>query len=137
MKEKRKLERFHLKLPAAIEFPATGLEKKLINRLTEGVKSLEKGRIAKEVPIETEDEIRRLARAFNDMAKSLRKREKELRESEEKYRYLVESVNDVIYAVDRRGVITYISPVIEAIIGYQPREVIGRSFCDYVYEERE
>ncbi len=106
-----------------------------LNRLTEGVKSLEKGGVAKEVPIETGDEIGRLARAFNDMSKSLRKRERELRESEEKYRYLVENINDVIYALDKRGAITYISPVIEAVLGYQPQEVIGRPFVDSVYEE--
>jgi len=61
--------------------------------------------------------------------------EEALRESEEKYRDLVENINDVIYAVDKNGVVTYVSPVIESFIGYSPQEVIGRSFAEFIYQE--
>ena len=58
-----------------------------------------------------------------------------LRESEEKYRHLVENIQEVIYAVDTRGVITYISPVIESLSGYSARDLLGKSLTDvhYVY----
>jgi two-component system cell cycle sensor histidine kinase/response regulator CckA len=58
-----------------------------------------------------------------------------LAQSEEKYRDLVENINDVLYAVDRQGVITYISPVIESTLGYRTDELIGNCFLDYVYEQ--
>lgn len=58
-----------------------------------------------------------------------------LRESEEKYRDLVENVNDVIYTVDRNGVITYVSPAIESFIGYRPSEVIDRPFATLIYHQ--
>ncbi len=61
--------------------------------------------------------------------------EKALQESEEKYRELVENINDVIYCVDKEGVITYISPVIRPFIGYEPAELIGRHFQEFFYEE--
>lgn len=61
--------------------------------------------------------------------------EEELRESEQKYRDLVENINDVIYSVDQRGIITYISPVVESITGYKTVETIGRSFSEFVYPE--
>jgi len=58
-----------------------------------------------------------------------------LRESEEKYRDFVENINDIIYATDESGIVTYISPAIEPISGYTPSEIIGRAFSDFVYEE--
>ena len=58
-----------------------------------------------------------------------------LRESERKYRELVENISDVIYLCDTEGMVTYISPVVETITGYQPSEIINRSFIELVYEE--
>ncbi|MCB2148626.1 MAG: PAS domain S-box protein [Deltaproteobacteria bacterium] len=55
-----------------------------------------------------------------------------LRKSEEKFRDLVENINDVIYAVDRQGMVTYVSPVIESISGFRASELIGKNFFDYI-----
>ena len=57
---------------------------------------------------------------------------KALRKSEEKYRDLVENINDVLYAADRQGMITYISPVIESVLGYHADELIGKFFFNYI-----
>jgi PAS domain S-box-containing protein len=61
--------------------------------------------------------------------------EEALRASEEKYRDLVEKVRDVIYTLDARGAITYVSPVIESFLGYSPSEVVGRPFGDFIAPE--
>lgn len=58
-----------------------------------------------------------------------------LQESEEKYRDLVENINEVIYTVDANGIITYISPVVETMGGYAPYELIGRPLTDFVYPD--
>jgi len=58
-----------------------------------------------------------------------------LQESEEKYRDLVEKISDVIYAVNKNGVMTYISPAIESILGYSPSEIMGRPFAEFVYQK--
>ena len=39
--------------------------------------------------------------------------EEALRKSEEKYRDLVENINDIIYSIDANGLITYISPAVK------------------------
>jgi PAS domain S-box-containing protein len=44
-------------------------------------------------------------------------------------------LNDTIYSADLRGLITYASPPIESLIGYNPPEVIGRSFTEFIYSE--
>lgn len=61
--------------------------------------------------------------------------EEALRESEKKYRDLVENINDIIFVADRNGKITYVSPVIKSLYGYDPSEVIGRSFTEFIYPE--
>jgi len=61
--------------------------------------------------------------------------EQALWESEEKYRDLVESIDDVIYAVDEDGAATYVSPAVEAFLGYAPSEVVGRSFARFLSPE--
>jgi len=58
-----------------------------------------------------------------------------LRESEEQYRTLVENINDVIYTLSSEGIILYISPVIEQVLGYSPQELIGQSFAPFVHPE--
>lgn len=57
----------------------------------------------------------------------------QLRKSEEKYRELVENINDVLFAIDKKAMITYISPVIESALGYRDDELVGKHFLDYVH----
>jgi PAS domain S-box-containing protein len=58
-----------------------------------------------------------------------------LRRSEEKYRDLVENINDVLYAADPQGMITYISPVVESVLGYRADEIMGTCLFDYVHPQ--
>jgi PAS domain S-box-containing protein len=58
-----------------------------------------------------------------------------LKQSEEKYRSLVENINEVIFTTDSVGVITYISPMVELHTGFSPESIIGKSFHSFVYQE--
>jgi PAS domain S-box-containing protein len=53
-----------------------------------------------------------------------------LRESEEKFRTLVETSSDFIWEVDEAGKYTYISPKIRDMLGYRPEEVLGKTPFD-------
>ncbi len=64
-----------------------------------------------------------------------KKTEEALRESEDRYRSLIENINEVIYEIDETGVIRYVSPVIALIGEYNPSELIGRSFLEFVHHE--
>jgi PAS domain S-box-containing protein len=64
-----------------------------------------------------------------------RRTDQQLRRSERKYRDLVESINDIIYAIDPAGRITYVSPVIAHVSGYTPAEVTGRSYFELVHPD--
>jgi two-component system NtrC family sensor kinase len=58
-----------------------------------------------------------------------------LEASEEKFRSLVENANDLIYTHDRAGIVTYLSPHLQSMLGYEPEEVLGHNFAEYVYPE--
>jgi two-component system cell cycle sensor histidine kinase/response regulator CckA len=50
-----------------------------------------------------------------------------LRDSEEKFRNLVELATDWIWEINAEGVYTYVSPKVTDILGYLPEEIIGKT----------
>jgi two-component system, cell cycle sensor histidine kinase and response regulator CckA len=61
--------------------------------------------------------------------------EKALRKSEEKYRDLVENISEVIFTIDKSGLLTYVSPAVESILGYSPSEIIGKPIQGVIYQQ--
>ena len=59
-----------------------------------------------------------------------KKMEVSLRESEQKFRSLVETINDWVWEVDQNGIYTYASPNVKDLLGYEPEEVIGKTPFD-------
>ncbi|MBK7867546.1 MAG: PAS domain-containing sensor histidine kinase [Ignavibacteriales bacterium] len=70
----------------------------------------------------------------NEISERIEQQEK-LRESEERFRTLVENVDDVIYTLNRNGEFTYVAPTWKKLLGHEPEEVIGTSFTKYVLPE--
>lgn len=58
-----------------------------------------------------------------------------LRESEDRFRKLVETTSDLIWEIDENAVYTYISPKITEMLGYEPEEVIGKKPFDFMPPE--
>jgi PAS domain S-box-containing protein len=56
-----------------------------------------------------------------------------IRESQEKYRDLVENINDVVFAVGADGVINYISPAVKQMAGYAPEDLVGKDFLGFIH----
>ena len=57
-----------------------------------------------------------------------------LRQSEEKYRDLVENINDVVFSTDAQGIITYTSPHVSRY-GFHPEDIISKNILDIVAPE--
>jgi len=62
---------------------------------------------------------------------SKRKQAEELlRKNKERFRHLTELTSDWIWAVDKNGFYTYVSPKIHDMLGYKPEEIIGKTPFD-------
>ncbi|MCK9632754.1 MAG: PAS domain S-box protein [Methanoregula sp.] len=59
--------------------------------------------------------------------------EEALRESEEKYRLLVENTHDIIYLISPEGILTFVSPSWTDMLGHDVKEVTGTPFQRYVH----
>jgi len=64
------------------------------------------------------DETRRAKRSF--------------KESQARMQNLIDTTSDWVWEMDDRGVYTYVSPQIRAMLGYEPHEVLGKTFFDFM-----
>jgi len=61
-----------------------------------------------------------------------KKVEAALKESEAKYRDLVEEMSDIIYTVDAQGILTSVNKAVRTVSGHDPAEIIGRHFTSFL-----
>jgi PAS domain S-box-containing protein len=64
-----------------------------------------------------------------------KKAEEKLRESEEKYRNIVETANEGICIIDAEGIVTYANKKMTDMLGYTLDESIGRPIWEFISEE--
>ncbi len=67
---------------------------------------------------------------------SQKKSEEVLRKSEERYRLLVETMNEGLFVTDRDGVITFVNNSLLEILGYTYDEMIDKMLTNFLFEER-
>lgn len=65
----------------------------------------------------------------------LKKAEKELQKSQEKYKIITESTFDIITLINLSGLIEYVSPANEKILGYSDQVYIGSPFTMNIHPE--
>ncbi len=70
----------------------------------------------------------------NDVTETV-KAERALKESEDKYRIIVENANEGILLLDQTSKITFVNPKLASIVGYKRDEVENRSVLGFLFEE--
>ena len=61
-----------------------------------------------------------------------KKEEEEVQRSKEYFRALIENSLDIIFVVNKKGTITYVSPSVERFLGYKPEELLGKSGFKFI-----
>jgi PAS domain S-box-containing protein len=82
--------------------------------------------------LELYDANEQLKHLNENLEQQIRDKLAELRESEQRYRQLIESVQDIIYKIGPDGVFTFVSSVVEKLLGYTEQEFVGKHFTDFV-----
>ena len=59
-----------------------------------------------------------------------------LADSEKKYRNLVETSQELIWSIDIQGLLTFVNSAAKRIYGYEPPEMIGRRFTEFLVPEQ-
>lgn len=61
--------------------------------------------------------------------------EEALRQSEQRFRSLIENATDITVILDAQGIFRYISPSVKRILGYEPEGAIGKSALEAVHPD--
>ncbi|AWW74327.1 histidine kinase [Erythrobacter sp. KY5] len=114
----------------AVYLFSTGIVRR-VSKLEQNAEMLARGERLTELPEEA-DEIGRLSQRLVGASALLRKREDDLRASEERFRLVIERVRDYgIFTLDTDGVVTSWNLGAERIKGWQADEILGQHFSQF------
>lgn len=90
---------------------------------------------------EANERLRKLVQTLNrrtaELAQAVQEKKsaQELLKAEEKYRFLMEATQAVLFSTDRRGKISYVNGEGARTLGYTPDELIGRFYLRFVHPD--
>ncbi|HSW08962.1 response regulator [Aquabacterium sp.] len=120
-----------------------------LGALTRAAESLATGDTSVRLPSRRDDELGRLAHAFNDMTEKVAQRDAALREdkdrieaaltslrlNEERWRAMTDNASDVIAVIDEAACFSYVSPSVEKMLGSDAASLIGHSAFDRMHPD--
>jgi PAS domain S-box-containing protein len=105
-----------------------------IQTIIDGTTRIAEGDLGTTVDVRSWKEINSIAEAFNMMSRELLTSTEELKNSEERYRTLVEDIDDGFYLIQDNTII-YANDAAFQMAGYERDEVIGKNIYDFIPEE--
>lgn len=131
-----------LLISALIYFIIRTLIIRKVQVMATGFAKVADGDLSRKIEIDSSDEIGDLCTSFNNMTTSLQKEmderlrtEKDLRESEERYRDLMENSTDFIMKVSPNADLLYANRAWQEKIGYSEKEISGKSVMEIIHPE--
>jgi diguanylate cyclase (GGDEF)-like protein/PAS domain S-box-containing protein len=114
------------------------LEEQVLSRVTSLIQNIgvigASGDLSKRVQMKGKDEISLLSDEMNRMLETIEHSDKALRESEEKYRLIVENANEAIVIV-QEAKLQFVNPKTAEIMGYTQKDLIYADFLEFVHPE--
>ncbi|MBU1909066.1 MAG: PAS domain S-box protein, partial [Verrucomicrobia bacterium] len=104
-----------------------------LDRLDKDVVHLRGGFSPRRVAASGNDEVAGVARSINAMIEALDKAHADQLRIESQYHGMVETMPDVVYSLNRDGLITSLNPAFEKLTGWSSDEWLGRPFPGLVH----
>lgn len=102
----------------------------ILSRLNRIIRTVRAKKTAGNLPLlpaqNGEDEITSIALAIDPVFTELANSREKVAESEERYRMLAESAQDIIFIIDRNDTVTYVNAFAAEAFGRQKSDIIGR-----------
>jgi PAS domain S-box-containing protein len=120
-----------------------------LHRLVDGLRDISKGKFDVQIPVKLGDEIGFVSSNFNQMAiqisqtnarldeytatleQKVEERTRDLAKSEERYRNILENIQDGYYEVDLKGKITFTNDAMSRIMGHTQEDMLRHSYRDF------
>ncbi|NER36527.1 MAG: PAS domain S-box protein [Oscillatoria sp. SIO1A7] len=90
----------------------------------------ERGKQLERMVQERTAELQAAVRELEAEIQERQRAEERLQQSEERFRSLVETTSDLVWEADENGAYTYISPKVRDLLGYQPSEMLGKTWFE-------
>ncbi len=117
-------------------FIALLISKSIANPLNTLINAISKtgkdGIPVESIPVAGTNEIKLLSNTIRNMIFSISQSREVIKESEAKFRGLVESSSDIIWEANINGVFKYISPQAENILGYKPEDMVEKPLFEFM-----
>ncbi|HOW50864.1 MAG TPA: ATP-binding protein [bacterium] len=104
-----------------------------LERLTQGIARIGEGQLDQRIEATGDDELRRLADAFNKMVGDLRESRRMLTASEQRYREMADMMPQTLFETDLQGRLVYSNQAGFKTFGYSEEDVKqGKRFNDFL-----
>jgi PAS domain S-box-containing protein len=102
-----------------------------ITEMSKYADSISAGDFEKRLPVRGPAELKLLSTAFNKILDRTQVLYKRIARSERHFRSLIETGTDAVAVIRWSGIIEYVSPPIENILGFPAEELIGKSLFNF------
>jgi len=103
-----------------------------LNEVLEVSRDIARGNLDRRINIGSRDEIGELAGSINDMADRLRHTIDEITAEKDRAQAMLDSMSDVVLALDRKGRIIKVNPAVETTFGIPRADCVGRSVVEVI-----
>jgi two-component system phosphate regulon sensor histidine kinase PhoR len=105
-----------------------------VRQVTKAAEGIASGKLEQQIPIQTNDEIGRLGRAFNEMSLNLKNKVATIVDERSKLVTVLSSITDGVVMTDSEGSIALVNPAAGRFFNFEEAKAIGRPLIEAIHD---